>query len=86
MNARQILAWNIRRLRTARGISQERLAADARVARTYLGEIERAQKAASVDTLDKLALVLDVAVAEFLREPPEGEERPAALPGGRRPS
>lgn len=75
---------NLRCLRMARGVSQEWLAADAGVARTYIGEVEQAQKAVTVDVLDKLAVVLDVSAGEFLRIPDDGEEEPARLRGGRR--
>lgn len=78
------MAWNIRRLRVAQGVSQEQLAADAGIARSYIGELERAKKAATVDLLDKLALVLETSVSEFLRTPDEGETSPSPLPGGRR--
>lgn len=85
MNGRALLAWNLRRLRTARGVSQERLAADAGVDRRYMSDIEREQGNATLDVLDRLAAALDVEVAEFLQAPPEGAEPPKPLRGGRRP-
>ena len=41
MKGRELLAWNLRRVRVMRGVSQERLAADAAVDRAYLGGLER---------------------------------------------
>jgi transcriptional regulator with XRE-family HTH domain len=84
MTGRALLAWNLRRLRGDRGISQERLAADTGVDRAYVSELERAQGNATVDLLDRLATVLEVRIGDFFREPPDGEEPPRSLPKGRR--
>ena len=84
MNGRALVAINLRRLRTARGVSQERLAADAGVDRAYISELEREQGNASVDLLDRLATVLDVAVGELLAAVPEGEAKVSPLPAGRK--
>lgn len=84
MNGRALVAWNLRRLRTERGVSQERLAADAGVDRAYLSELERELGNASIDLLDRLADVLDVAVGEFLAAVPEGAGQVSPLPAGRK--
>lgn len=85
MNGRALVAWNLRRLRTERGVSQERLAADAGVDRAYVSELERELGNASVDMLDKLAAVLGVAIGEFLDVPPEGHGEIKPLAAGRKP-
>ena len=77
------MAWNLRRLRTERGISQERLAADAGVDRAYLSEIEREQGNVTVDLLDRLAAELDCRPGEFLAEP-VANEAPPKLRSGRK--
>ncbi len=86
MNGRALVAWNLRRLRTERGVSQERLAADAGVDRAYISELEREQGNASVDLLDRLAGVLGVDVGEFLRTPVAGAEMVKPLRAGRKPT
>ncbi len=83
MKGRVLLAWNLRRLRSERGISQERLAADAEVDRAYVSELERKKGNATVDLLDRLAMVLDAPLVEFFRVPKPGEKRPKPLKGGR---
>ena len=83
MNGRALLAWNLRRLRSERGISQELLAADAGVDRAYVSEIERELGNATLDMLDKLAGLLDVPLWELFREPEAGAKRPQTLRGGR---
>jgi len=84
MKARAIFAWNLRKLRHERGISQERLAYDAGVDRAYVSEIERERGNATLDLLDRLASVLDVPVGAFLVQPKRGEKRPLPLRGGRK--
>jgi len=84
MTGRELVAWNVRKLRTAKGVSQERLAADAGIARGYMGDIERGLRAASVDILDRLAAALGVETAALLRVPDAGEASPEALRRGRR--
>ena len=83
MKGRALLAWNLRRLRAERGISQENLATDAEVDRAYVSELERKIGNASVDLLDKLSNALDVGVAEFFRVPGPEEKRPKPLKSGR---
>ena len=41
MDGRTRVAWNLRRIRVERGLSQEALAVDADVDRTYVSGIER---------------------------------------------
>jgi transcriptional regulator with XRE-family HTH domain len=47
-------------LRVKRGLSQERLAFDAQVDRSYLGSLERGMENPTVAVLDRLAAVLAV--------------------------
>ena len=85
MDGRALLAWNLRRLRAERGVSQERLAADTGVDRAYVSELERGLGNASVDLLDRLATSLGTPLAEFFKMPEAGAEVPKSLPAGRRP-
>jgi len=84
MNARHLVAWNIRRLRVLRGISSEALAANAHVDRAYVGRIERAVANPTIDVLERLTRVLRVEMAKLFAVPEPHEERPEPLPGGRR--
>jgi transcriptional regulator with XRE-family HTH domain len=69
MDVREVFAWNLRRLRHERGLSQEALAHDAEVDRTYISALERCVYSASIDMLGKLAAVFDVEPAELLKRP-----------------
>lgn len=84
MDGRALVAWNLRKLRTQRGISQERLAADTGIDRAYVSELERGKGNASVDLLDRLAAELQVPLASFFAEPADADTTPAPLPAGRR--
>ena len=67
MSLREIVATNLRRLRHAKGLSQEELADRAGINRNYVGMLEREQHSATVDMLEKLAEVLGADPAEFFR-------------------
>ena len=68
MKARQILAENLKRWRKLRGFSQEELASQAGLDRTYISALERSVYAASIDKLEMLAAALDLSLAELLQE------------------
>lgn len=69
MRLREIVARNLRRLRHAKGLSQEELADRAEINRNYVGMLEREQHAATIDMLEKLALVLDIDPVAFFERP-----------------
>ena len=74
MSLRDVFARNLRRLRQARNLSQEQLAADADISREYLGALERSGYSASIDVIENLALALKVDAAElFLKGTPTGK-------------
>jgi transcriptional regulator with XRE-family HTH domain len=58
----------LRSLRLARGLSQERLGNDAGSGRTYISELERGVKGASLKTIFRLAPLLGVEPAEIVRQ------------------
>ena len=64
---RAVLALNLRTIRLAKGIAQERLALDAGVDRTVVSKIERAVTNPSLEVLLKLANHLDVEISDFLK-------------------
>lgn len=63
---RRTVADNVRRLRRALAMSQEELAAEAQLHRTYVGAIERAERNLSLDNIERLALALKVTPAALL--------------------
>jgi transcriptional regulator with XRE-family HTH domain len=57
---RDVLAKNMRRLRAERGISQEALANECGINRTYLSSVERSERNVSIDNVARIADGLDV--------------------------
>jgi transcriptional regulator with XRE-family HTH domain len=66
MDLRVVLASNMRRLRSERGLSQCRLAVEAGLDRSYLSRLENARNSTTLELLAKLADVLGVKPAELL--------------------
>ncbi len=64
---RHLLAQRLRLLRTLRGWSQETLAEQAGLHRTYISGIERAERNLGLDNLDKLAQAFGVTVGDLLK-------------------
>lgn len=60
MDIRDLFSQNLRRTRYERGYSQEALALEAGVDRSYISALERGVSGASIDMVDKLAAVLGV--------------------------
>jgi transcriptional regulator with XRE-family HTH domain len=85
MRGRELVGWNVRRIRVEQGVSQERLAFDARVDRSYVGGVERGEENPTVDVLERLASTLDVALAELFMECNADTSPPASLRRGRKP-
>ena len=85
MNVRQTIGWNLRRLRVAKGLSQERLALGADIDRSYVGRVERGAENVTVSTLEALAGVLQVPVSALFQEIDDKGQRPPPLRSGRKP-
>jgi transcriptional regulator with XRE-family HTH domain len=69
MDLREVFALNLRRLRNAKGLSQDDLAYEAEVSRSYLSQLEKGAYYASLKIVGKLAAVLGVEPTELLRLP-----------------
>ena len=66
MDLREVFAGNLRRLRHAKGMSQDVLAYEAGVSRSYLSQLEKGAFYASLKIVGKLAKALDVEPASLL--------------------
>ena len=84
MEGSRLVPFNLRKLRVARGLSQERVANDAKLERRYVGGIERGEENPTVQTLDRLAKAIGVHVGEFFVDPPPGSRLPSGLRPGRK--
>ena len=72
---RQAFAANLRRLRHAKGISQEDLAYEANVNRTYVSKLEKGVSYPGLEIIAKLADALGVEPAELLMLSPKSGKR-----------
>ncbi|UNC15909.1 helix-turn-helix transcriptional regulator [Acidiphilium multivorum] len=84
MRANEVFAWNLRRIRVSQGTSQENLAIDAALDRTYVSRIERGFENPSLNTIERLAGALNVELTTLLTPPSPGAPRPSGLLGGRK--
>lgn len=69
MDIRKILGANLKRLRTAKGWSQEDYAFEAGIHRTYISDIERGARNPTIEVLVKLAAPFGVEAADLIRAP-----------------
>ena len=72
---RQAFAANLRRFRHAKGISQEDLAYEANVNRTYVSKLEKGMSYPGLEIIAKLADALGVEPAELLMLSPKSGKR-----------
>jgi len=86
MDGRDRVAWNLRKLRSAKGLSQEDLAFDAKVDRSYISGIEKGGFNPSVDVLESLTRALGADIADLFALPAPNDPPPRPLTPGRKPN
>ena len=58
----------IKKLRTEKGVSQERLALDANIDRTYISDIEKGDRNVSIEIIERLANFFKISVSELFKK------------------
>lgn len=66
-SARDVLATNIIRLRGERGWSQEALAFECGLHRTFIAHVERQARNISIDNLERISVALGVPAYQLLK-------------------
>jgi len=66
MEASKAFGLVIRKLRLAKGLTQEDLGFDSELTRAYISSIELDQKLPSITTIAKLAKALNLSLAELM--------------------
>ena len=84
MDGQRLVAWNLRRWRVHRMLSQEKLAVDAKVDRTYVSSLERGKQNPTVELLERLAEALSIPLSALFEEPDSDEPAPMPLRAGRK--
>jgi transcriptional regulator with XRE-family HTH domain len=69
MDLPQILGRNVREVRKLRGMSQEELALEANMKRSYVSDMERGTRNPSVKAIGRLAIALGVEPSVLLSVP-----------------
>lgn len=64
----KILGENIRAERKKAGLTQERLAEKANLARNYIGNVERAENKITLETLAQIAKALKVSIRDLVKD------------------
>ena len=67
MNVKKDFGNKVKELRKLKGISQEQLAHDADLDRTYIPSIEKGERNVSLLVIYKLAKALDVSICELFK-------------------
>ena len=69
MDVRRRVALNVKRYRTEKDLSQEGLAFECGLHRTYISGVERGIRNPTVVVLEKIAVALKVQAAQLLEHP-----------------
>ena len=64
----KILGQRIRNYRTAAGLSQEKLAELSGCHHTYIGQIERGEKNATIESIEKISSALNVSLSKLFEK------------------
>lgn len=72
MRLHQVFGANVRRLRKARGLTQEQLAHDLDIDVSYLGQIERGERNTTLGIVEKAAEAFQLPAADLLVPPVDG--------------
>ena len=64
----KVLGQRIRNFRTAKGLSQEKLAEICGCHPTYIGQIERGEKNATIESIEKISCALGVSLSNLMEK------------------
>lgn len=68
MNIKQKFGEKVKCFRLEKGWSQEKLALEAGIDRTYLPGIEKGERNVSITVIEKLAIALGIEIKDFFEE------------------
>ena len=65
MNIKEVFGKRLKSLRLEKGWSQEKLALEAGIDRTYLPGIEKGERNESITVIEKLSIALNIELKDF---------------------
>lgn len=68
MDIKRKFGNNLKRLRLEKGLSQEKLALNADIDRTYIPSIEKGERNVSIAIVEKFAIALNVPISELFKD------------------
>jgi transcriptional regulator with XRE-family HTH domain len=68
MNIKKSFGKRVKQLRTGKGWSQENLALNADLDRTYIPSIEKGERNVSIEVIQKLSRAFEIKISELLKE------------------
>ena len=76
----QVLGQRIRNYRMSKGLSQEKLAELSGCHHTYIGQLERGEKNATVESIEKISLALNVSLSTLFEKLGVEGEKTRSIP------
>lgn len=76
----KILGQRIRKYRTSKGLSQEKLSELAGCHPTYIGQIERGEKNVSVESIEKISTALNIPLSRLFEKLGTEESATRSIP------
>ena len=67
MRLEEVFGANVRRLRQELGLSQEQLAHDVGLSPSYMGQLERGQRSATLGVVQRISARLEASPASLLK-------------------
>jgi transcriptional regulator with XRE-family HTH domain len=65
MDIKEKIGLRLRKLRTEKGLSQEKFSFECELDRTYIASIEQGKRNVSIVNIEKIAKALDMSVYDF---------------------
>ena len=79
-NIAKILGQRIRHYRTEQGLSQEKLAEHSGCHATYIGQLERGEKNATIESIEKISSALGVSLSKLFEKLGANENHAQNIP------
>ena len=76
----KVIGQRIRNYRTQAGLSQEKLAEYAGCHPSYIGQLERGEKNATLESIEKIAVALDVSLSKLFENLGGKKENTSNIP------